>query len=121
MEPIICLLRSYPLQNNAKIQKVIVSARPFLTEQSITTEDEQQDKCPPIRSYLSNLKYIYIGQYYADIKSKEDSLSRVLWSDHQDILLSEETKVQEKCIDLLLSNMVVTSHNQLDTFSFLKN
>jgi len=70
---------------------------------------------------LSNLKYIYIGEYYADLKSKADSLSRVLWSDHQDILLSEETKVQEKCIDLLLSNMVVTSHNQLDTFSFLKN
>ena len=70
---------------------------------------------------MSNLKYIYIGEYYADLKSKVDFLSRVLWSDHQDILLSEETKVQEKCIDLLLSNMVVTSHNQLDTFSFLKN
>lgn len=70
---------------------------------------------------MSNLKYIYIGEYYEDIKSKADSLSRVLWSDHQDILLSEETKVQEKCIDLLLSIMVVTSHNQLDTFSFLKN
>ena len=47
---------------------------------------------------MSNLKYIYIGEYYEDIKSKADSLSRVLWSDHQDILLSEETKVQEKCI-----------------------
>lgn len=44
----------------------------------------------------------------------------MLWSDHQDILLSEETKVQEKRRDLLLSNMIVTSHNQLDTFNFFK-